>query len=82
MTLLYIILFFVLIWLTWELIHSLLGTALVVIGIFAVAWTIWYLNDGPTRFESSNQGIFIRPNADYTKFETYGTFPVPPGLKN
>ena len=63
-------------------VRDLISAAFTVFAIFTLAWFLWYATGGVERFEKSNQGIFIRPNADYTNFETYGEFPIPPQLKN
>ena len=58
--------------------HDFLGSILGVVTIFVLAWFLWYATGGVERFESSNQGIFIRPTKNYKDFETYGSFPEVP----
>lgn len=62
--------------------RGVISSTLTVLAIFILAWLLWYATGGVERFEKSNQGVFIRPTQDYSGFETYGEFPVPPGLKN
>lgn len=55
--------------------RTILSGFLIVVGVFILAWLLWYTTGGVERFEDSNQGMFIRPSKDYKSFETYGSFP-------